>query len=444
MRSPAHRFLARPLLWFCPWALSAVLLLSPNAGLRSLGQPGRAAPTPPLALVDVTLIDEAGPKPLPHSTILIEGEKIAAVFPTGSHTLPDSVTTLNLAGRFVIPGLIDTHVHVASDPSGEDARPRTERRLAIALQGGVTTVRDMAGDARALASLARDARLGAITAPDIYYAALFAGPAFFKDPRTVATAQGAVAGQVPWMRAITDTTDLRQVVAEARGAGATGIKLYAALDSALARRITAEAHRQELRVWSHAALDPATPLDVVEAGVDVVSHAALLRFAMNRDLVRGVLQALQAGREPDLASPGLDTVFAAMVRHHTLFEPTLFVEGDDPSHLAFSAAVARRAHEAGVTLIAGTDTLAGVDDSMPNLHAELELLVARAGLTPQEALRAATRDAAAAIGILETRGSVEVGKLADLMVLRADPLRDIRNTRQVELVLKRGKVYRRS
>jgi len=211
------------------------------------------------------------------------------------------------------------------------------------------------------------------------------------------------------MRAITDTTDLRQAVAEARGTGATGTKLYANLDSSLTRRITAEAYRQRLRVWAQA-----------------------------------VLQSLQAGREPDLASPELDAVFAAMVRRNTLFEPTLFVEGDDPSHLAFSVAVARRAHQAGVALVAGTDTLAGVDDTLPNIHAELALLVGRAGLTPQEALRAATRDAAAAIGVLDTRGTVEAGKLADLVVLRANPLQDIRSTRQVELVIKHGKVHRRS
>ena len=101
----------------------------------------------------------------------------------------------------------------------------------------------MAGDVRALASLQRDARLGEIASPDIYYAALFAGPAFFADPRTHDASRGLVPGQAPWMRAITDTTDIHQAVAEARGSGATAIKLYAELSGALARRITAERPR---------------------------------------------------------------------------------------------------------------------------------------------------------------------------------------------------------
>jgi imidazolonepropionase-like amidohydrolase len=403
----------------------------------------RAQEVPLIALVDVTVIDEVSQMPRPHSTVIIEGERITSIFPAGSRSLPAGTTELALAGRFVLPGLIDTHVHLATDPDGEDARPRAERRLRIALLGGVTTVRDMAGDTRALASLARDARVGTIDAPDIFFAALFAGPRFFADPRTQSSARGAVAGNVPWMRAITPDTDLRQVVAEARGTGATGIKLYAALDSSLTRRITEEAHRQGFRVWAHASLNPATPIDVARAGVDVLSHASLLRGAMSRDAARSALQSAREGQVPDVASPGLDEVFSVLARRGALFEPTLFVDSGDPARLAFSAAITRRARRAGVVLTAGTDSIAGVDDVLPNLHAEMELLVEKAGLTPAEALRAATRNAAIAIGIADTLGTVEAGKLADLLVLRSDPLRDIRNTRDIELVIKRGKLYRR-
>jgi imidazolonepropionase-like amidohydrolase len=99
-----------------------------------------------------------------------------------------------------------------------------------------------------------------------------------------------------------------------------------------------------------------------------------------------------------------------------------------------------------VTIIAGTDTLAEVrPDSVafPNLHRELELLVTLAGLSPAEALESATRDAAAVLGAERVRGTIEAGKLADLVVLRSDPLRDIRNTRGIQLVMKRGRVYPR-
>jgi imidazolonepropionase-like amidohydrolase len=371
-------------------------------------------------LVGVTVVDGTGSPARPNQSVLIEGERIAAIFPAGSRPLPPGATIYELTGRYVIPGLIDTHVHVATDPSGEDSRARTERRLRGALLGGVTAVRDMAGDVRALASLQRDALVGEIPSPDIYYAALFAGPAFFADPRTHDAARGLIPGQVPWMRAITDTTDIRQAVAEARGTGAAAIKLYAALDRALARRITAEAHAQGLEVWAHAALRPAMPMDVVEAGVDAVSHASLVALAA--DSAR---------------------LFSTMVARGTIFEPTLLVFADSAPVLRLAGEVARAAHRRGVTIVAGTDTLGSADAgpvTLPNLHRELELLVTLAGLTPAEALAGATRHAAAVLGAGNVRGTIEVGKLADLVVLRSDPLLDIRNTRSIHLVLKRGRV----
>jgi imidazolonepropionase-like amidohydrolase len=395
-----------------------------------------------VVLVGVTVFDGTGHPARPNQSVLIEGERIAAIFPAGSRPSPAGATVHNLTGRYLIPGLIDTHVHVATDPSGEDSRARTERRLRGALLGGVTAVRDMAGDVRALASLQRDALLGEIPSPDIYYAALFAGPSFFDDPRTHDASRGLVPGQVPWMRAITDTTDIRQAVAEARGTGATAIKLYARLSGSLARRITAEAHAQGLMVWSHAALRPALPIEVVDAGVDAVSHVSLVSLAMD-SVRRATALTAPADAPLDLEDAGLDTLFSAMVRRHTVLEPTMLVFEDNPQTLRLAGAIARAAHRRGVTLIAGTDTLGSGDtDSLilPNLHRELELLVTLAGLTPGEALASATRDAAAVLGAGRLRGTIEVGKLADLVVLRSDPLRDIRNTRSIELVVKRGRV----
>ncbi|HEY7503892.1 MAG TPA: amidohydrolase family protein [Gemmatimonadales bacterium] len=395
-----------------------------------------------IVLAGVTLFDGTGRPARANQSVVIEGERIAAIFPAGSRPSPPGATVYDLPGRYLIPGLIDTHVHVATDPSGEDSRARTERRLRGALLGGITAVRDMAGDVRALASLQRAALLGEIASPDIYYAALFAGPAFFADPRTHDASRGLIAGQVPWMRAVTDTTDLRQTVAEARGSGAAAIKLYAALDGMLARRITAEAHRQGLLVWAHAALRPARPIEVVEAGVDAVSHASLASLAMDSTRRAMTLDAA-AGEPEDLADAGIDSLFSSMLRHRTLFEPTLLIFEDDPPMLRLAGAVARAAHRRGVTLIAGTDTLGSADSGavgLPNLHRELELLVTLAGLTPAEALESATRDAAAALGAGSMRGTIEVGKLADLVVLREDPLLDIRNTRSIHLVVKRGRV----
>ncbi len=419
-----------------------LLLLTATRTVRAQSPPDS---TSSVVLAGVTVFDGTGHPLRPNQSVLIEGERIAAIFPTGSRPLLAGARVTNLTGRYLIPGLIDTHVHVATDPSGEDSRARAERRLRGALLGGVTAVRDMAGDVRALASLQRDALLGEITSPDIYYAALFAGPAFFADPRTHDASRGLIPGQAPWMRAVTDTTDIHQAVAEARGTGATGIKLYAELSGALARRITTEAHAQGLKVWAHAALDQARPIDVVEAGVDAVSHASLVALAM--DSARRVVALHAPANAPlDLDDAGLDTLFSAMVRRGTIFEPTLTVFADSPPRLRLAGAIARKAHERGVTMIAGTDTLGSADadsTSLPNLHRELDLLVTLAGLSSAEALESATRDAAIALGAERVRGTIEVGKLADIVVLRANPLLDIRNTRAIQLVMKRGRVIRR-
>lgn len=397
-----------------------------------------------VALIGVTVIDGTGQKPRVNQTIVLQGERIVSIAPAGA-PLPAGVRSINLPGRFVIPGLIDAHVHVATDPSSEDTRPRTEHRLRKSLLGGVTAVRDMAGDVRSLASLQRDALLGEIASPDIYYVALFAGPAFFADPRTHDASRGLVAGQVAWMRGVSDTTDIHQAVAEARGTGATAIKLYAALSGELAAKITTEAHAQGLRVWAHAALRPATPIEVVNAGVDVVSHANLVARAMDSTRRAAAMRAAP-GDALDLDDPGLDSLFVLMKRRGTAFEPTLLVFAENPVQLRLVGAITRRAHRAGVTIIAGTDTLAGVDaDSLalPNIHKELALLVQLGGLTPAEALASATRNTAVILGAGESRGTIAVGKLADLVVLTANPLTNIENTRTIQLVVKRGKIYQR-
>lgn len=133
-------------------------------------------------------------------------------------------------------------------------------------------------DLRQISDLSRAVLVGEAPGPDIYYASLMAGPTFFDDPRTIQVSQGAVPGAVPWMRSVTDETDLVIAVAQAAGTSATAIKIYANLPAHLVARITEEAHRQQMAVWAHATVFPAGPTEVVQAGADVVSHANLLAY----------------------------------------------------------------------------------------------------------------------------------------------------------------------
>ncbi|HET8586964.1 MAG TPA: amidohydrolase family protein [Candidatus Limnocylindria bacterium] len=144
-----------------------------------------------------------------------------------------------------------------------------------------------------------------------------------------------------------------------------------------------------------------------------------------------------------LEVPALDTVLRVMAARPIMFDPTLFVM-KEIGGLDLAAAVTRRAHHLGVPISTGTDSIAAADSSaLPNVHEEIALLVREAGFTPAEALVAATENGARTLGIFGHVGSLTPGKRADLVVLAADPLADITNTRSVQLVMKRGVVFRR-
>lgn len=125
---------------------------------------GQAAPSAPepLALVDVTVIDGTGAPPRPHMTVLLDSGRITGVFPVGSRSLPPRARVLDVAGAYVMPGLIDAHVHLASFERPPEIAPA---RLRYALLGGVTSVRDMGGNPERVATLAAESRSGASPMP---------------------------------------------------------------------------------------------------------------------------------------------------------------------------------------------------------------------------------------------------------------------------------------
>lgn len=417
---------------------------------RAQEVPVAPGPGGPLVLAHVNLVDVRSGSVLPDRTIVVRGADIEAVLVAPPAALPDSAFVLDLSGCWVIPGLIDSHVHVS-----HEGRAATEDALHRALLGGVTTVRDMGGDARRLASLQRDAWLGEIAAPDVYYSSVFAGPEFFTDPRVVDVTRGRVAGETPWARAIRPATDARAAVLEAKGDGATAIKIYADLAPREVARVTAAAHAAGLRAWSHATIFPSRPSDAVAAGVDVISHASLL-FWEGTKTVPETYGRHRDVPPPDTTaplSPALVPLFASMKRQGTILDATLFVTGEvarqagDPKRRAAAEAfrayanqVVRAAHAAGVTIDAGTDDLIADGAALPNLHEELRLLVA-AGLSPIDAIRAATRTGAEVLGLGDRLGAIEAGKRANLVVLSADPTADISNTTRIRFVVKGGRLF---
>lgn len=410
--------------------------------------PGRdsARASAAIALTNVTLIDGTGDAPKAGVTIVVERGRIAAIHEAGGK-VPDGARVVDLAGHWVIPGLIDAHVHLATFERGE-LHPALLRNQ---LMGGVTTVRDMGGNVDVVARLARGSTDTSV-APRIYYSAVMAGPRWFAtyDSTRIRYWSGSHAkGSAPGVRLVDATSDIDALVADAARTGATGIKLYSDIPADRIEAIAKAAHARGMRVWAHAFVPPVPPARLAEL-VDVMTHADQLAWAgagpADTLWSREARSRLFTRVKPD--GPEMDALLANMRAHETLLEPTLLVmsghlvpgaegrtnpAGD--SIARFAAAATGHAHRRGIPIVAGTDAMG---TTTPGIHSELQLLVAQAGLTPMDAIVAATRNAARAIGAEDSLGTLAVGKLADLVVLRADPTADIANTRAVTHVMRGG------
>lgn len=430
----------------------AVLLLALGCTTAS------AAETKPEAVTvyrHATLIDGTGGPARADMAVVVKGERIVSVSPDAALKAADlaGARTVDLKATYLLPGLIDSHEHLATPPN----RKQAEGTLRRDLYGGVTAVRDMADDLRSVGELARASLVGEIPAPDIYYAAFMAGPSFFVDPRTHAANAGVTPGTAPWMQAITDETDLPLAVARAKGTSATAIKIYANLSGELVAKIAAEAHRQGMQVWAHSAVFPATPAQVLAAGADVVSHTCYMAYE-----AAGPMPASYQAKTPvDPApfakgdNPVMAGLFAEMVKRGALLDPTMrvYVEGDKraaksgkPSQCTadLAAILTRQAWKAGVQMSTGTDGTTPPASPWPAVYDELELLVNKVGMPPAEVIRSATLVGARAAGQEADMGTVAPGKLANLIVLAKNPLENIGAVRSITLTVKRGREYPRS
>jgi imidazolonepropionase-like amidohydrolase len=413
------------------------------------GQAERPPPPGPMVLEHVALIDGLGGPVLADRTILIAEGRIAAVYPSGSRPAPAGAERLDLTGRTVIPGLIDAHVHLATRQRDEGM---IEQILANVLADGVTTVRDMGGNGVLLTRLAARAESADARSPHILLSTLITGPSseFWMSggPGTF-VANGGAPGTQAWFRRVRAPGEIEAAIRGARAFGATGVKLHSGFDADMLRLIGAAARRHGLRVWAHAYGDPARPSEIA-AAASILSHADMLAYEGLGARPEGfaalpyVERTRIAMAATPVDGPALGRLFGLMRARHVCLEPTLFVmepRVPDPAmtaYVRYAAAATARAHRAGVMICAGTDAIGG---STSNLPAELALLVERAGLSPIEAISAATRTNARALGLTD-RGAVAPGLRADLVVLAANPAADIANLRRVEMVIKGGRTIR--
>ena len=402
------------------------------------------------ALVGGTLIDGSGSEPLPESTVLIGDDgRIANVGPSAAVAIPEGAQQIDITGLTVLPGLIDCHDHLASFTYDLLSRwgmtePPSTRAIRIArviedtLQSGYTTIRDCGWlDAGYKGAVEQ----GIIDGPRLLVAAGPLGPTHSVQDRPTFSGHRRYSmpdPNIPYGVADGDA-EIRAAVRENARVGADLIKVFqtgfgrathlgtdACYDLPELKTLVAESHAQDKLVACHAVGGPGLRT-AVEARVDSIEHGCYLDT--DHDLLR-----MMADNNITLV-PTL-TVFA---HHSAEGNPVAQVEAREfrEHHIE----TVQQAMRLGVRVVAGTDAGGWFHG---NNSVELDMLV-DAGMTPMQAIVAGTGEAAACCGLGSDLGTLETGKLADVIVVDGDPLADITVLQErdnIRLVMKEGAVYR--
>jgi imidazolonepropionase-like amidohydrolase len=420
-----------------------------------------------VALVGATLVDGTGGPPIARSAVVIRNGHIESVGPRAGFELPKKTQEVDVTGKWIIPGLIDAHAHLA--PAADWAPSRY-------LAWGVTTVRDTHGTLNKILAIRKQANLG--TVPSKSPRVFIAGAMIDGLPTTYPDAIG-----------VNTENEARKAVDRLASAGTDLIKVYTHVDAALLRAIVDEARAFNLSVTGHLGMTDA--IAAAKAGISAIEHMSGVAESASRDPsalfaahYRGFFTGWTAAERSwaDLDSTALERVAVGLAGRKVTMIPTLVLHEtwsrldekstlNDPSLADVPAAQQQQwdlpafIARAGWTqadfeqfrrsrpkqdlflrlfAAAGGRIAAGTDASSPLLvpgaseHRELELLV-QAGLSPREALRAGTRNGAVLLGA-DSLGLIAPGKVADLVILTKDPLADIRNTRAIQSVMIRGQL----
>lgn len=444
--------------------VSLAALLLAHHGIAADKPDARAQPVD-IAITTVSIVDVERGRVLPPRTVLVTNGRIVGIEADANLPLPATAQRLDGRGRYLIPGLVDMHVHVFSY---SPQRPTSEWSFPMYVAQGVTGVREMNAHGDYAAQVAR------------WNNAVADGT--LVAPRILAVG-AAVRGPSP--------TEAEQQVAEAKRAGATFIKVYSSISepawqalrrSARANGLEYAGHvparvflldsaREGLRSGEHLTQvnEACTPIEseVIVARRQLEGEPLMdLRVAQDLPVLQAYDQALCDRVARALATTGQVQV-PTMVLAHAEVQPLPAARQHDPQFRQVPADVRARwngilatlpaapsdlsmqkwkatlalvatLHRAGVPLMAGTDAPSPLVYPGHALHLELALLV-EAGLSPAEALRAATLVPARYLGIADESGTIAVGKRADLVLLDADPLQNIANTRRIHAVLLGGR-----
>jgi len=455
--------------------------------------------SPAVAIRAVTVVDVMDGSLRGKQTVLVEGNRITAVGPADQVRIPRDAELVDAAGRYVIPGLWDMHVH-SVNPVGVDTANRSiaaqDWHLPLFLAYGVTGVRNM-NDGTADVTLAltntikRQLSERSRRGPPRF---LSAGPAVDGDP-PLGLSKKVIVRTAP---------EARAVVKQLASNGADLVKVYENVSREAYFAIIDEARRRKIPVDGHVPFR-ITPEEAAAAGQRTFEHPEALATACStkadaeRERFAGVLakyhgppvseklllmqvqhyRALYDSRDPAACASafeayrhnGVVVTADLLVYHHIVHADQIFSDTArlrlvpesvrrNWAHLLDSETArelqsilrpipplelenVRLANKAGVVLLAATDVDIPMGVPGLSLHEELVRLV-EAGLTPLGALQAATLNPARVLGLADSLGRIEPGKLADLVLLDANPLENIRNTQRIGAVVADGQLYRRA
>lgn len=413
----------------------------------------QTAPPPKVTYIQAgTLLDKPGQKPRGPSTIIVRDGRIAEV--RDGFVAPEAGARLiDLRTSFVLPGLIDMHVHLFLE--GDPMKQRLEELgrddgdemiigqedARLDLEAGFTTVRDLGADPRQIRSLRDGIERGAVAGPTIVNAGRMISVTGGHGDGTNGVAEiyaGAISERQ--INTCNGADDCRRAVRMQISLGAQVIKFAATggvlsnVAGGLGQQMTPEEMRaivetahsfgRRVAVHAHAA---AGVRAAVEAGADTIDHGTFLD-----DETIALMKARGTWLVPTMLAP--QTALAA-ARAGKL-PPATIPKAEEAAAAAIDSH--RRAIRAGVRIAFGTDT--GV--SRHGLNAQEFALMVGAGMTPMAAIRAATIDAADALGRKDQIGSIEPGKWADIIAVSGDPLADVRALEHVDFVMRRGVVHK--
>ena len=447
-------------LYACLLALLAVVLIVPVTAQRGS--------SPNIVVLDhVTVVDLRSGQLHENQSVVIEAERIAMVGGSGAVVVPRGARVINASGKYIIPGLWDAHVHLSY--LGACALP-------VFVANGVTSVRDCGARLEDIAIWQKQIAEGKLIGPRIKTPGPNLESTEWLERAWKVLPPKDVAWRLGPRREVTDADQAVLVVESLAGLGVDFVK-FRTLPRASFMAVMAEAKGRGLAVAGHAPKGTSVA-EASEAGMRSIEHAETIMLALGSlsdEERRRSFQVL--ARNGTLITPTLitdvvahltpdsdalaiiaDTHNARDVRRRYVSAQTLrlwqhgielkkqYEDAEDwrPQYRR-EVEDMRLAHRAGVKMMTGTD-VGGIFGLYPgfSVHDELELLVKEVGLTPVEALRSATQNPPSFFASQSEFGAIEAGKIADLVLLDANPLANIRNTRRIRAVVIGGKVLERA